>query len=215
MRQKLLITTWQIFWKLTILSEIPKEQRKRERRFYLKCECGQHVKADLNHLKAWRIISCWCEHKKILSKLKTIHGQTTTKLYKTWCQIKTRCTNPKATGYNRYWWIWIKMHESWINNFEQFKNDIPEYIKWLSIDRIDNNKWYEPWNIKWSTNIEQQNNKWNTVWIETWKWKESLANLCRQYQWSYNTIYHYKHWNKSDHQVMLKLKSVHYKRNGL
>jgi len=215
MRTPLLITQWQLFWKLTILSELPKELRKKERRFILQCQCWKQVQVDLNHLRSWKTTSCWCEHKKILSKLKTTHWQTGKKLYKTWQWIKSRCYNKKASDYHRYWWIWIVMHDSWINSFEQFRKDIPEYIPWLTIDRIDNSKWYIPWNIKWSTNQEQQSNKWNTIFIETWSWKKSLSNLCREYWWSYNTIYHYRYWNKNDKQVMEKLNSIHYKKNWL
>ena len=80
--KKLIIQLNQIFWKLQILSELPKELRKRERRFILQCHCWTQIQADLNHLQAWKIISCWCEHKKIISKLKTTHWLSKTKEYR-------------------------------------------------------------------------------------------------------------------------------------
>lgn len=77
-----------------------------------------------------------------------------------WDNLKSRCLNPAHPGYHRYGGRGITICDAWKNSYETFLADVglrpsPAH----SIDRIDNNRGYEPGNCRWSTRSEQGRNK--------------------------------------------------------
>jgi hypothetical protein len=79
--------------------------------------------------------------------------------YKTWLHIRDRCSNPKAAGYELYGGRGIKVCERRQASYLDFLEDMgrkptPKH----SIDRIDNQKGYEPENCRWATTTEQRRN---------------------------------------------------------
>ena len=79
--------------------------------------------------------------------------------YRTWIEIKTRCYNPKATGYKYWGGRGITMCDAWKDSFQTFVRDVgPKPSPEHSIDRIDPNGDYEPSNVRWATRIEQNRN---------------------------------------------------------
>lgn len=101
------------------------------------------------------------------------HGDTGTKLYKTWLNMKSRCYNPNATHSKYYYGKNIKICEEWKNNYIAFKewslkNGFQDN---LTIDRIDNNGDYCPQNCRW-VSIKEQNENLPTIRKITYKGKE-------------------------------------------
>ena len=86
-----------------------------------------------------------------------------------------RCTDKKSNRYYVYGAKGIKVCERWmtLNNF--LEDMLPTYKKGLTIDRIDNNKGYEPSNCRWATMKEQQNNRTNNRWFEFRGMKKTMA----------------------------------------
>lgn len=87
--------------------------------------------------------------------------------WQAWWTMKVRCTNPNVINYERYGGRGITVHPSWLNDFPKFLKDVgfrpsPEH----TLDRIDNEKGYEPGNVKWSTREEQNRNKRSNIWVE-------------------------------------------------
>lgn len=85
--------------------------------------------------------------------------------YRAWKALRWRC-NPKSPTASRYFNRGIKVCERW-NDFWCFYEDMgarptPKH----TLDRIDNDKGYEPGNCRWATYKEQANNTSHTNFVE-------------------------------------------------
>lgn len=91
-----------------------------------------------------------------------IHGDAAdgkTIEYRTWLRIKQRCLNPNNPKYEIYGGRGITICKEWREDYAAFLNYVGRKPKDKdSIERIDNDKGYEPGNIKWATAKEQARN---------------------------------------------------------
>ena len=79
-------------------------------------------------------------------------------LYGTWYMMIYRCTSPKCSDYPRYGGRGISVHPSWMD-FIRFVRDVGDKPEGTSLDRIDNDKDYEPGNVRWASPKEQALNQ--------------------------------------------------------
>jgi hypothetical protein len=102
-----------------------------------------------------------------MSKLNFRHGETDTKLWKTWKGIVSRTTCKTSTHYSRYGGAGIGIDKDWLvyEVFAEYIGQPPSDQH--TIDRIDNSRGYEPGNVRWATPKEQAaNRKTNVrVWV--------------------------------------------------
>lgn len=75
--------------------------------------------------------------------------------------VKQRCCNPNSIGYSNYGGRGITFEFASRRAFAEWVLDNlgpkPDYT--YSLDRIDNNRGYEPGNLRWATSAEQARNK--------------------------------------------------------
>ena len=73
-----------------------------------------------------------------------------------------RCANPNDSSYKDYGARGITVHSSWRGEggFQRFMEHIgPKPSPELTLDRIDNDKGYEPNNVRWASRKEQLMNR--------------------------------------------------------
>lgn len=92
------------------------------------------------------------------------HGDTGTRLHRTWHSMKARCRIPSATGYATYGGRGIDYCAEW-EDYATFKEWALShgYEDGLQLDRIHNDRGYHPNNCRFVTNSQNQRNK-NTNW---------------------------------------------------
>lgn len=176
------------FGRWTVLSEAPRE--KNARMWFCACQCGTFRAVKDYSLKAGESESCGCVHQT--------HGESTkerkTRLYRAWQAIKKRTTDPHSDHYKYYGARGIRLCPAWDASYENFRDDILREIgPWpgadYTIDRIDNEKGYQPGNVRWSTGLEQILNRRNTRWL-TWNGiTKTIAQWAKDLGFNKSTLY--------------------------
>lgn len=162
------------FGKLIVIEKLSRKASNGCHFFKCKCDCGglkEIVGSDLRRFKK-PTRSCGCILKELNAKLNTTHGSSQSYLYTVWTRIKQRCYDKSHDRYKDYGGRGIEVHRDWKNSFENFKNHVsnlpncPSKSKTgYSIDRLNNNKNYEPGNMKWSVPKTQMRNRRITLYL--------------------------------------------------
>ena len=92
------------------------------------------------------------------------HGMDGTPEHNSWRAIIQRCENPRCKCFPAYGGRGITLSPEWRHSFAAFFEHVgPRPTPNHTIDRIDNEKHYEPGNVKWSTKVEQNRNRRDSV----------------------------------------------------
>lgn len=196
---------WKKYNKLTIIGDWKKKYT-----VLCKCDCWNIKEINFASIRYWSSKSCGCLQKEITKQNFTKYDINKSKwLHSVYKSIHTRCYNKNCKSYIDYWGRWIECE--W-KHFNEFYNDMaPTYRKWLTIERIDNNKNYCKENCKWIQKWEQSKNrrnvkkilyKWKYYIIPelsemSWIWVETIRRRLKKW-WSVEDILHIKNkykWN--------------------
>lgn len=177
------------FGLLTVIKPIGLNARK-EKIWECVCECGEVVHRTSYSLR--KIIKTGCKNcqNKIVGEKNRKGHHYSKRLFECWVNMKTRATNKNQDVNNRYVNRGITICDDWAKNYYSFENWALEngYEENLTLDRIDNNKGYEPNNCKWSNKTQQANNRRTNKIIEYKGKKDTLANWCRNLNVKYSKI---------------------------
>jgi hypothetical protein len=156
--------TGQVFARLTVLERVA--NRGRRTCFRCRCICGQESIAMSENLKSGTTRSCGCLMRERTSQANRTHGQTESRLYRVFTNLKTRCTNPRRRDWKNYGGRGIAVCPEWLGHggFEHFQRHVLSVVgPWpgpgFSIDRKNNDGNYEPGNLRWATATQQELNK--------------------------------------------------------
>lgn len=160
------------FGRLTVISVVPKEERKDKKRMYYvcKCSCGNQKVVRRDGLTSGAILSCGCLQKEKALEVNTKHGFHKERLYHVWDGMKQRCSNPNHKEYSKYGGKGISVCSEWANSYPAFREfmlnhgyDPEAPFGECTIDRIDNEGNYCPENCRIITIQEQQHNRETSV----------------------------------------------------
>lgn len=141
------------FGRLTFVAEADERRRGYKVGRFL-CECGQETEAPLYRVKSGRTKSCGCT-----KCVQTKHGMRRSPEYRAWIAAKVRCGNPRDRGYPNYGGRGITFCDEWLHDFPGFFAHAGPRLKGTTLDRIDNDRGYEPGNVRWATPKEQAANR--------------------------------------------------------
>lgn len=118
------------------------------------CYCGTEFKTRISSIKNGHTKGCGC-----LKNLGT-HGLSRHRLYTIHDNMKQRCHNKNSKAYKYYGGRGITIFKQWRDDFMSFYNwSINNgYQEHLTIDRINNDKGYNPDNCRWTTRKIQSRN---------------------------------------------------------
>jgi hypothetical protein len=127
-----------------------------------RCACGVKKVVRAESLLSGRSKSCGCRR----SEVHETHLMTKSPEHMAWGGAKARCNNPKNPHYADYGGRGIRVCAEWETSFEAFFRAMgPRPSPSHSLDRIDNDKGYEPENCRWATKREQSRNQRGNVFI--------------------------------------------------
>lgn len=87
-------------------------------------------------------------------------GRTKEPEYWSWVRMRRRCLQPKHKSYKDYGGRGISICPEWVDDYVAFRTYLgPKPSLDHTVERIDNDKNYEPGNVCWATRLIQTRNR--------------------------------------------------------
>lgn len=128
------------------------------------CVCGATREVSGAGLRSGKSLNCGC-----LRRTRRVHGHTRKpgqvgRTYRIWKAMRSRC-QPGYIQAADYFARGVRVCSRW-DDYRLFLEDMGECPVGMSIDRIDNDKGYEPNNCRWATAAIQRRNSRRILVIE-------------------------------------------------
>jgi hypothetical protein len=162
-----------------------------------KCDCGNIAPCNGCGLKRGDITSCGCQRWKHV----TTHGMSGTSIHRIWKDMNNRCANKNNKYFHKYGGRGITVCQEWRDSFEAFAEHIgPKPSPKHSLDRIDNNRGYEPGNVRWATRAVQNRNTRQNRWVTISGQTMCITDWCKAMKISVSGVYGriYKGWSEEE-----------------
>ncbi len=105
-----------------------------------------------------------------------------------WRCMVARCHRPNHPDFPSYGDRGITVCDRWRTSFEAFRADVGERPLGHTLDRIDNDRGYEPANVRWATRQEQAINRRDTV-LHAWRGRRvTLVQIGRECGIHHSTV---------------------------
>lgn len=145
------------------------------------CDCGNKCAVDGPQLRLGYVKSCGCWRVDNSRSKAMIHGGTIgnelKREWSAWYEARRRCLNSNNKAFKHYGGRGISMCPEWSESFPRFLHDMGRCPDGLTIERMNNDKGYEPGNCIWATMKQQQNNRSNNLRITLF----GITKTCSQW----------------------------------
>lgn len=142
-----------------LLTAISPHRGESRLKWLCRCDCGKEALARDGNLISGNTQSCGCQAAKGERNGNYRHGAARTKEHWAWKHMKDRCYNPRSRNFEHWGGRGISVAPEWRDDFSAFLAHVgPAPSEAHSIDRIDNDRGYEPGNVRWATPTQQSRN---------------------------------------------------------
>lgn len=180
----------QKYGRLTIVefSRFKPEQAKfRHHLYWCECECGNRVESSIYLMRSGNTSSCGCFRRELMTK----HGMHGSPEYQIWEGVIQRGTGNDHTKYYADRGITVCDEWSGEGGFKAFYDHIgPRPSPQHSVDRIDNDRGYEPGNVRWATSKEQARNTSRNRFFDVNGERLCLTDACAKYGLPFARVYY-------------------------
>lgn len=185
--------TAQVFTRLTVLGYAGIFLPDRSHQWWCECKCGTIKPVRASRLLNKETQSCKClvrETGRILRETEFTHTLQpfSKRLKNIWNLMKARCYKPQCPEFKHYGDRGILMCDAWLY-FDNFVTDMGEPpTSKHSIERLDNNKGYQPDNCIWATQVQQMNNTRRNHFLTFQNKTQTLKQWSRELNLNYGTL---------------------------
>lgn len=166
MRGKRLDLVGQRFGRLVVVARAPKVDgiKNRTARWICDCDCGGLSVVRTDGLRGGTSRSCGCLSVDTARAVHTKHGNASggsvSPEYQAWLNMRARCSGGQPECWKNYGGRGISVCQKWQESFEAFLDHVgPRPAKGFELDRIDNDRDYEPGNVRWVTKSQNNQNR--------------------------------------------------------
>lgn len=121
-----------------------------------KCDCGGATTTTSLKLRNGHTKSCGCLKREVIEQGANLsHGMANkTSTYRTWKEMRQRCTNPNSDKWKWYGGRGISICNEW-DDYKTFLRDMGERPVGTTLDRINPDDGYHAKNCRWATPKQQ------------------------------------------------------------